>query len=230
MKSLPRIHFRMIGAVLLLVGLLSSGEGFARTMNKSSGKKDVSLVCPDDMVYIPGGMVPSKGNEEQKGTTLIYLDEYCIDRYEYPNKKGETPSIKVTWFEAKVYCEKIGKRLCSGEEWEKACAGKNWYEFSYGNRFVASKCGLGRKPTRDVDKSGSYPDCKSDYGVYDMIGGVWEWTNDPPYKIYVKRGGYVNAGPDEANCFARKNQPPKSAGLHDGFRCCMDIPMVSKSK
>ena len=194
------------------------------------GEKSPEAKCPDGMIHISGGMVSSKKDPEQKGTTLIILEEYCIDRYEYPNKKGETPAIKVTWFEAKVHCEKLEKRLCTGEEWEKACAGKNWFKYSYGDTFQPSKCGQGGKPKKEVDKSGSHSGCISDYGVYDMIGGVWEWTFDPPYKTYIKRGGYINAGAEEANCFIRKSQPPKSAGIHDGFRCCTDISPYNKDK
>jgi len=180
--------------------------------------------CPKDMVHVSGGMVCcKKGTGEEKKSTLIYLEEFCIDRFEYPNKKGEKPSIKVTWFEAKVYCKKKGKRLCSGEEWEKACAGKNWYKYSYSDSYDASKCGLGRKTTKDVYKAGSLSGCVSSYGVYDMIGNVWEWTDDPYNKNYVKRGGYINADAKEANCFIRKGQSGKTAGIHDGFRCCKDV-------
>ena len=179
--------------------------------------------CPEGMIHIPTGMVPSKKNEEQEGTELITLEEFCIDEYEYPNKKGEFPSTKISWFEAEVYCKKLEKRLCSGEEWEKACSGKSWYKYSYGDSFKSEVCGVIVKPRKDVNKSGIYPDCVSEYGVYDMIGNVWEWTNDPVYGTNIKRGGYVNANSTEANCFYRKPQPPKTAGIHDGFRCCKNV-------
>jgi hypothetical protein len=222
-----RLHLKTISSLLITITIcctLSGGEISPVKLLQNIEKKVPPSKCPEGMVNIPAGMVTSKKSEEQKGNTLIYLDEFCIDTYEYPNKKGEMPSTNVTWFEAETYCKKEGKRLCKGEEWEKACAGKNWFKFSYGDTFQPPKCGQGGIVRKDVDKTGTHPDCVSGFGVYDMIGGVWEWTSDPAYKTYVKRGGYINAGPDEANCFFRLPQAPKQAANHDGFRCCLDVP------
>jgi len=194
----------------------------------SETKKKIRPKCPKDMVHIHRGLISCKKDQDAKGTTLIFLEEFCIDRYEFPNKKGEIPSTKITWFEAEVYCKKLEKRLCKGEEWEKACAGKNLLKYSYGDIYQPEKCGQSEKTRRDVDRSGSHPGCVSQYGVHDMIGGVWEWTDDPKNRTYIKRGGYVNANLDEANCFTRTPQAPKQAGMHDGFRCCKDIPVQLK--
>ena len=46
---------------------------------------------------------------------------FCIDAYEFPNQAGVAARVNVTWPEAKEACEKPGKRLCTEEEWEKAC-------------------------------------------------------------------------------------------------------------
>jgi len=43
---------------------------------------------------------------------------FCVDTYEWPNKKGEKPLVLVQWIEAKKHCESAGKRLC-------ACTGGN---------------------------------------------------------------------------------------------------------
>ena len=50
---------------------------------------------------------------------------FCIDRFEYPNKKGEYPLIYVNWFDSKKLCESDGKRLCNEEEWTFACEGED---------------------------------------------------------------------------------------------------------
>ena len=223
MRGIYSILLIFVILVLLSNEISFSGHDKVESGENRQGEKASRTPCPEGMIYIPGGMVTSIQDEKKKLTSLTYIDKFCIDKYEFPNKNGESPSINVTWYEAEVYCKKEGKRLCTNEEWEKACAGRNWYKYTYGDKYIPSKCGLGGEVRKDVDKSGTHPDCVSDYGVYDMIGGVWEWTSSYS-EIFVKRGGYVNAGPDEANCFFRLSQPPKSAGIHDGFRCCKDVP------
>ncbi len=48
--------------------------------------------------------------------------DYCIDVYEYPNKKGARPPVMVDWYDAMGLCAAKGKRLCYEAEWVAACA------------------------------------------------------------------------------------------------------------
>jgi hypothetical protein len=41
---------------------------------------------------------------------------FCIDRFEYPNRRGAYPWILVNWNEAKVICAREAKRLCTEAE------------------------------------------------------------------------------------------------------------------
>jgi hypothetical protein len=68
--------------------------------------------------------------------------------------------------------------------------------------------------------------CRSEFGVRDMHGGVWEWTasrwgraGDP--KLWAVRGGNAEAGDVVGRC---ANATPRAAGGASptvGFRCCM---------
>ena len=49
---------------------------------------------------------------------------FCIDRFEYPNRKGEYPVIYVNWYESNQFCKEQGKRLCTEEECTFACEGQ----------------------------------------------------------------------------------------------------------
>ena len=64
---------------------------------------------------------------------LPTVDEsFCIDRYEYPNVKGQYPWVFVSWNEAAEVCERDGKRLCSETEWTFACEGEDAWPYPYG--------------------------------------------------------------------------------------------------
>ena len=48
---------------------------------------------------------------------------FCIDEYEYPNKKGERPRVMFKFHEAQRLCAAEGKRVCTETEWTTACEG-----------------------------------------------------------------------------------------------------------
>ncbi|MCX7957561.1 MAG: formylglycine-generating enzyme family protein, partial [Deltaproteobacteria bacterium] len=141
---------------------------------------------------------------------------YCIDIFEYPNKRGATPKTNVGLQEAESLCQKAGKRLCSEEEWEKACKGPGNAKFAYGNTFVPGKCNTadaeGNKS--GLQASGSLPGCVSGYGVFDMSGNAAEITKN------AVKGGSADKADYASRCAARVAKT--AASPMTGFRCCAD--------
>jgi formylglycine-generating enzyme required for sulfatase activity len=143
---------------------------------------------------------------------------FCIDRYEYPNKKGAHPVWMLDWAQSQATCESKGKRLCMATEWTAACEGGEHTPFPYGWERDHDKCNMDSfyidpiKPgpkaqflfySKDpkvafpelsrLDQSvpsGSMETCKSGFGVYDMPGNVDEWVvNDgPPHEKSLYAG------------------------------------------
>lgn len=204
--------------------------------------------CPDGMVSFSdtktqvGSQNPSRSwHTPAKEVTI---EAFCIDQYEYPNKKGEYPKNNVTWEDAKSLCEAEGKRLCTSAEWEFSCRGAERRKYSYGNVYDRQKCNTpidgpgpqGRNPP--FARSGSYEDCHSPEGVYDLNGSMSEWVSDPwsdfaePFAKNVTvdsetwrelRGGtmwsHTFYGQD---CTSRHgHRKTKWKNMDDGFRCCM---------
>ena len=70
-----------------------------------------------------------------------------------------------------------------------------------------------------VAKTGAFPDCVNDYGVYDMVGNLHEWTADPHGTF---QGGYwLDTDLHGEGCAYRTIA--HDFGYHDystGFRCC----------
>ena len=72
-----------------------------------------------------------------------------------------------------------------------------------------------------VEPTGSRGGCKSDYGVYDMVGNVHEWTADPDGTFV---GGYFMDTVQNGEGCGYRTRAHKFS-YHDystGFRCCRD--------
>jgi hypothetical protein len=161
---------------------------------------------------------------------------------------GVIPQAYISAKQAESACGAVGKRLCQPVEWRVACAGKGGTTYPYGATRVAGKChdsgtspmltfhlatmkrGWGPAELNDprnnqlegtVAKTGAFPDCVSDEGVYDMVGNLHEWTADPNGTF---QGGYwLDTSEHGDGCAYRTIA--HGFEYHDystGFRCCKD--------
>jgi formylglycine-generating enzyme required for sulfatase activity len=174
---------------------------------------------------------------------------FCMDRYEWPNKKGELPSLLISWVDAKKECEKIGKRLCTEDEYNFACEGEAMLPYTYGYARDATKCNIDRpyrkrehkllkyascmkKPEckKELEKldqrlpAGSLAACVSPFGVYDLNGNINEWVFRPGEK-YPNRSGLKGGwwGPVRGRCRPTVGfHKEEDYGYEEGFRCCKD--------
>jgi formylglycine-generating enzyme required for sulfatase activity len=154
--------------------------------------------------------------------------------------KAGHPIVRVTFDEAQAYCEWAGGQLPAEAQWEYAArGGKDGMKYAWGNdltpknaNYAGSKWG-GTSPVR------SYP--ASAWGLYDMVGNVWEWvadwydakyyttlplnepTEDPPGpqsgKLRVLRGGSFLSDSRGLRAASRHFFAPGAEYKGLGFRC-----------
>ena len=159
---------------------------------------------------------------------------------------GAVPQGYIDGRTAAAACAEAGKRLCTDDEWLRACQGASGLTFPYGDRRQDGVCNdaravhpaielFGGDPNPfariqepcinqlpdSVDRTGVNLGCVSAEGAFDMMGNLHEWTSAPSGTF---RGGYyVDTYRNGPGCLYRTTA--HSMGHWDystGFRCCAD--------
>jgi sulfatase modifying factor 1 len=186
------------------------------------------------MMWIPPGVlragsavndVPRVADMELPGVDLP-LGGFYIDILPWPNEAGAIPTTNVTRDEAQRICAAKSKRLCTELEWERACKGPTNTRYEYGPDYDARACGAG-VPAESAARhpSGKNTSCASAFGVREMHGGAWEWTDSRWGRGTTRELGVTRGGSDAAGEVASRCAYGRPLGLAErspvsGFRCC----------
>ncbi|VEN74387.1 conserved hypothetical protein [Candidatus Desulfarcum epimagneticum] len=142
----------------------------------------------------------------------------------FPEGLEDHPVLDVSLEEVVEYCkwrsekEGVEHRLPTEEEWEKAARGEDGREYPWGNDFDPEKCNSEESGIGQTTPVARYPDGASPYGVYDMAGNVWEWTDRKEGFGYVLRGGSWFRRSVYCRCVVR-SLPGGRDDYVTGFRC-----------
>jgi hypothetical protein len=161
------------------------------------------VVCPEDMETMENG-------------------KFCIDTYEYPNKKNEIPKLDVSYEEALQLCEDQGKRLCTATEWESVCRNDQAKAmYPYGRNYQIDKCNnLGNGLSKNkASPAGYFQECTGSIGAFDMSGNAAEWVDAKGGNPYVYGGSWQNGG-DGSKCNSKVQLERGKKYFYVGFRCC----------
>ncbi|CAN5162688.1 hypothetical protein BH09MYX1_BH09MYX1_28950 [soil metagenome] len=204
-----------------------SAASAAPSASSAPNQRGMVFVAPGKLVAgTPRGRVPRIADEELPGDD-VEMSAFYIDLLPYPNERGAIPTSNVTRDEAARLCGAQGKRLCTELEWERACKGPDNATYEYGESYKAAACATGVSADEASRRpSGDRIGCKSGYGVLEMHGGVWEWTqstwgrgkSDP--SLGVLRGGNATSGDLVGRCANSLGRTSSTKEPSMGFRCC----------
>jgi sulfatase modifying factor 1 len=229
--------FVAVGAALALLGCKkpAATEGTAESASAEPGSSfgpPKSAPTPrKGMVWVNGGALvagtptaqfPRIADEEMPGEQVI-LRGFYVDVFPYPNEEGAIPLTNVSQAEAMHLCQADEKRLCTELEWERACKGPESFVYEYGNSYRSERCGTGAALV--LRPNGLNVACRSEFGVRDMHGGVWEWTASKwgrgiEQELGSLRGGNAPQGELVGRCANGMGRRPETKAGNIGFRCC----------
>ena len=172
---------------------------------------------------------------------------------------GETwhadhPAVHISWNDARAYADWVGGRLPTEAEWEHAArGGLGDVRYPWGDtepddeNFLPCNIWQGAFPARNNCADGYATTAPgrsfkpNGYGLFNMVGNVWEWTADPfrikslkkqtRQRLLAMRGFKVLKGGSflchRSYCHryriaARTGNSPDSTTSHQGFRVVWD--------
>ncbi|HUX97759.1 MAG TPA: SUMF1/EgtB/PvdO family nonheme iron enzyme [Bacteroidales bacterium] len=197
----------------------------------------------------------------------VVVDSFLIDRYpvtnaeyyEFINSSGYKPAdtagylrhwqsgifrqgqdkypvVNVSFEDMKAYARWTGKRLPTQAEWQLAAQGTDKRKWPWGNDFHGTYCNNTFNRQTPVD---AFPKGQSPYGAMDMVGNIWQMTNDIYFNgtnyFGIIRGGsyfkpesswwYLQGGPQSLDNtqIMLLVSPGFDRSSTVGFRCVREI-------
>jgi formylglycine-generating enzyme required for sulfatase activity len=248
------------------MALQAIGTDQAWSILRENPPKGMILVPAGEFI-----MGDDEGREDEQPAHSIYLPAFYIDQYPvtnadykkfvectghseprhwrhgFPEDKADHPVVYVTWQDALAYAQWAGKRLPTEAEWEKAAT---WDEekrakrkYPWGDEFVPGEYSTAESGLWSTSPVGHHsPQSDSFYGVSDLTGSIWQWTNslkrEYPYRaedgredgredltasdFRIVRGGAWLPDAFSSRSAYRNASMPNLALIYIGLRCALD--------
>lgn len=156
----------------------------------------------------------------------------------YPAGWQNKPVTWVSMEDARAYAAWVGKRLPHEWEWQYAAQGNDRRLYPWGNDWDAAAVPVADKgrTLRGPDDVNAHASGRSPFGVYDMVGNVWQWTDefdDEHTRAAILRGGsyyqpqvsiwyFPQAYRNDQHGKFLLMAPSEDRSGTVGFRCVMD--------
>lgn len=244
----PDVHGRFVGLLAASDGpalhqLVEPEENEILSGRYTKHPRDGRL-----MAHVPEGIFLSGTDCEPTWVDEFYIDTFPVTNADYarfctatghapprhweggrcPRPLYDHPVVEVSWRDACAFADWAGKSLPSALQWEKAARGTTGTVFPWGDQKTAAKCNVRETGVGTTTSVSRYHSGVSPYGVYDMVGNVWEWcsTNTTRGRYELKGSAFTSplfrgepAAWNDANDFMQDDDT--------GFRCACSTTQMT---
>jgi formylglycine-generating enzyme required for sulfatase activity len=242
--------------------LMAPGATYAGLIEPQTGMEFVAIEPGSFVMGSPIREAGRNTDEVAHRVTItkrLFVGRHEVTQTQWAMVMGQNPSHfkdcsrcpveNVDFYEVATFITKLNAqstsmryRLPTEAEWEYVCRAGTRTPFTTGERITADQANVdGRFPyagsaaAASSDKTrpvGSF--APNPWGLYDVHGNVWEWTNDwyGPYDsradtdpkgpgagtVRVIRGGSWHFDANSARCALRYTHAPQDKGFSLGFR------------
>jgi eukaryotic-like serine/threonine-protein kinase len=200
------------------------------------------------MVYIQAGMFLAGEDKKPVKLRAFFIDETEVSNADFCKTMGcrvdpgkeSLPKVGITVTEARAYATKIGKRLPTSLEWERALRGTHGALFPWGDQLDTSKANVSDNPaaTHELMPVRSFAG-----PPFNLIGNAWEMVDDPvtPSATAIAmfatvmtppataqepwitmRGGSFDRALEAGFSYDASSIPERFFARNVGFRCAKD--------
>jgi formylglycine-generating enzyme required for sulfatase activity len=240
-------------------------ENVSSTKDATVNKPIIEFVDIPAGTFTMGSPLSEDGRQDDEiqhevSLSAFKMSKYCITYEQYDLfceatdrkkpwgfKRGNMPVSQVSWYDAKAFAEWMGCRLPTEAEFEYAARANTTTPYYTGDCITADQANFnGKEPYTNCEKGenrkkavpvGSFT--PNAFGLYDMHGNMWEWTNDwyGEYDIVGKLnpkgpdtgtkkvdrgGGYLNPAWRCRSAYRAGGTPPGNRGAGISFRIVKD--------
>ena len=146
-----------------------------------------------------------------------------------PLSQDDQPVTWVSYEEAALYCTYFGKRLPFEWEWQYAAQGTDGRQYPWGSTWDSALVPPPQtgRTLREIASVYSYPNASSPFGVQNLAGYCWQWTDcyqDDHTRAAILRGGSIYS--------PQSNSPwyfPNSQSLDNHAKLLLMAPSMDRS-